>query len=67
MAFEERMLLDLQDHIEIARRSAVSAGVAFMRKTHARAVIHAGGDIHLELALRPGDNPGRGIPCRDCG
>ena len=49
--FEERMLFDLEDDIEVARRPAVGAGVALAGKAHARAVVHAGWNVDLQLAL----------------
>src|SRR5438477_9792706 len=51
LPFEERVLFDLKDHVQILWRAAVSAGMAFVRHTQSGAVIHARRDVHLELTL----------------
>ena len=42
------MRLHLGDDVEIARRRAVSAGIAVAGDAHARAGLHAGGNAHLD-------------------
>src|SRR5580700_473845 len=42
------MFLDLQDHVEIARRSAVRSGFAFASDAQARAGVHAGRNAQLD-------------------
>ena len=64
VAFEERVLLDVQHDIEIAGRAAEDAGFAFVGVQNARAFIDAGGnfrgdgaiarDASLAAALRAG-------------
>ena len=39
LALEERVLLHLQEHVEIARGAAVAAGLAFARQAKAVAVV----------------------------
>src|ERR1019366_2067017 len=51
VAFEEGVLLDLEEHVEIAGRTAVGAGLAFAGQAQAIAVIHTGRDADLEFAL----------------
>src|ERR1019366_8398382 len=51
VAFEEWVLLDLEEHVEIAGRAAVGSGLAFAGQAQAVAVGHAGRDVDLELAL----------------
>src|ERR1039458_6535359 len=51
LAIEEGMLLDLEEDVEIARRSAVRAGLAFGRQAYARIIIHSRRNRDLELAL----------------
>jgi len=50
-ALEEGVRLHLQEHVEIARRPAIDARLAFIRKPQASAVVHSGGDVDLELPL----------------
>ena len=67
VALEERVLLHLQEHVEIARRAAVGAGLAFVGQPQARAVVHAGRDVDLELALHLPVALAAGTARRDCG
>ena len=48
LALEQRMAAHRQEDIEIARRSAARAGLAFAREADARAVLDAGGNVDLE-------------------
>src|SRR4051794_16482088 len=52
VALEEGVLLHLQEHIKIARRAAVPAGLAFAGEPQAVAIGDAGRNVYLELALR---------------
>ena len=45
------VLLHLEEHVEIARGSAVAAGLAFAGQPQAIAIVHAGRNVDLELAL----------------
>src|ERR1017187_8814992 len=51
VALEERVILHLEEHVEIAGRAAVTARLAFAGQAEAVAVIHPGRDVDLELAL----------------
>jgi len=46
VAREHRMRLDVHLHVEIARRAAVDAGLAFSGEAHAVAFVDAGRDFH---------------------
>src|SRR5271166_5930807 len=48
---EERMLLDMQDHIEIARWSTMSASLAESRKTDTRSVLHTSRNLGVHSLL----------------
>ena len=48
IAFEHRMLFDLDHHIQIAGRSAVDAMLAFAGEANAVAFVHAGGDFYRQ-------------------
>ena len=51
VALEERMRLGRDEDVEIARRAAARAGLAFARQADARAVFDAGGDVDGQRAL----------------
>ena len=51
MPLEESVLLDLQEHIEIARRSTAGAGLPFSGQTQPVAVADTRRNVHLELAV----------------
>src|SRR5260370_38647009 len=51
VALEERMFFDLEHNVQIARRSAIGSGLAFLRHAQARTIVHARWNIDLELAL----------------
>jgi len=50
-ALKERVGPDRQEDVEIARRPAADARLAFAGKPDARAVLDAGRNIHRERAL----------------
>ena len=56
-AAEERMLLDVGGDVEVARRRAHGAGIAFAGNAQPRTVLRAGGNAHLHRlrmrAMRP--------------
>src|ERR1017187_888401 len=51
LALEEGVLLDLEEDVEIARRSPVRAGLAFRRQPYAGIVIDSRRNRNLEFAL----------------
>jgi hypothetical protein len=56
LALEERMLLDVQDHIKIASRTTESAGFSQAGETDAGAVFHSRRNLGLDRSL-PQDSP----------
>ena len=52
VALEESVLAHLEEHVKIARWAALRAGLAFPGEAQPRAVIHAGGNVDLQFALR---------------
>jgi hypothetical protein len=50
-ALKERMLLDVQDHVEIACRAAKSSGFTQTGKTDARTIFDSGGNFGLHGSL----------------
>ena len=67
MALEEGVLLHLEEHVEIARGAAVRAGLAFAGQPQALAIVHAGRNVHLELALHLPVTVAVTFGCTDCG
>src|SRR5512139_3076621 len=56
------MRLKVHLHVEVARRTAVDAGLAFARQPHAVALVDAGRDLHRQRLLvlhAPGAGAGR--------
>src|SRR5579883_1550347 len=51
-ALEKRVRLHLEEDVKVAGRAAVYPGLPFVGEAEPRAVIHAGRDVDLELALR---------------
>src|SRR2546421_263223 len=51
VALEYGVRLDVDLHVEVSRRAAVHAGLAFAREPHAVAFVDAGGDLHGERLL----------------
>src|SRR6266581_2715559 len=51
VALKNRMGLDLDLHVEIARRPAIDPRLALARKTDAIAIVHAGGNLDRERFL----------------
>ena len=51
VALEERMRGERQEDVEVARRSAADAGLAFARQANAGPVFDTGGDVNREGAL----------------
>src|SRR5208283_3746590 len=51
VAFEESVLAHLEEHVQIARRTALRAGLAFAGQAQPRAIVHAGGNVDLQFAL----------------
>ncbi len=47
-ALEELMILNVEDHIEIARRTAFIAGIAFTGDSELGSIINAGRDLQLD-------------------
>src|SRR5436190_1576211 len=52
VALEYGVRLDVDLHVEVSRRAAVHAGLAFAREPHAVAFVDAGGDLHGERLLQ---------------
>ena len=52
LAHEERMLADVEDHVEVAGRRGPRSGLALATQLEARAVVDAGRDLDVQL-LRP--------------
>ena len=52
VAHEDLVRTHVQHHVEIARRPAMDARLAFAGEPHLRAVVHPGRDVDLHLALR---------------
>ena len=55
LAAEERVLADADHDVEVARRAAAAARLAFAAQLQARAGVDAGGDLHAE-GLRAADD-----------
>src|SRR5579862_8336949 len=53
LAIEDRMILDLNDDIEISRRSTIATRLPLARQPQMRPVIHAGRNINLQLPIGP--------------
>ncbi len=51
MPFENRMLGHLQHHVQIARRTAVGSGLAFLAQAKLRAVVDSRRDVYFQLAF----------------
>ena len=51
VALEERVILDVNDDVEVAGRAAARAGLALAAEAQALAGGDAGGNAHGELAL----------------
>src|SRR5260370_13717920 len=51
MPVEDRMIADLENHVQVARRSPVRAGLSFLRQPQARAIIHARRHLDLQLTI----------------
>src|SRR4051812_21239646 len=47
LALEDRRVRHLRDHVEVAGRTALAAGLALRREPDAAAVLHARGDVRL--------------------
>src|SRR5690606_35894660 len=54
LAVKQRVLLHVHHHVEVARRAALVARLAFAGQAHARARVDAGGNLHRQLAHRLG-------------
>ena len=52
VALEHRVRLDVDLDVEVARRAAVHAGLAFAGQAHAVAFVDAGRDLHRERLLQ---------------
>src|SRR4051794_8602478 len=48
VAREDRMCLEIDDHVEVARRTAVRAGFALARQADPIVLVDAGGNLHRE-------------------
>src|SRR6185437_10774669 len=53
IAFENRMLGDLQHHVQIAHGPAVDSRLSLLRQAHLRSVVDARWNTDLQLALPP--------------
>ena len=53
LALKHRMILDLEHHIKISRRTAVRPRLPFILKPQACAVVHTRRNVDLQLALGP--------------
>src|SRR5262249_35276606 len=51
IALEELVRLDRQEDVKIARRAAAHSGLAFAGEANARAILHAGRNVHGKRAL----------------
>src|SRR5438552_797132 len=51
MPIEDGMIADLENHVQIAGRTVVRAGLSLMRQAQPGAVIHTGRDVDLQLAV----------------
>src|SRR4051794_39099710 len=51
VAREDRMCLEIDDHVEVARRTAVRAGFALARQADPIVLVDAGGNLHRERLL----------------
>ena len=52
VALENGVFLDFEDHVQIAGRAAVSAGLAFIRQAQLGAVVDAGRNVDFQLRSR---------------
>ena len=59
VALEDRVRLDGEENIEVARRAAAHSGLALAGETNAGAVLDAGGNVDRQRAL-PGHPAGAG-------
>src|SRR5690349_9458098 len=51
VALEDAVLVLAHDHVQVAARRALVAGIALLRHAQAQAVLDAGRDLELDLAL----------------
>src|SRR6266851_4065097 len=51
MPVEDRMIADLENHVQIARRSPVGTGLSFLRQAQSRTIVHARRNVDLQLTI----------------